>query len=307
MKKLISIFTLITGIATAGYAQTETATSASVWDDPMLTFYVAIGFIFIVVLLVLLVAMYMLQVIKVMTRQAAQERAKQLGIAYKEEPSMWAKLWNQSNDFVPVEKEADIMLDHNYDGIRELDNHLPPWWKWLFYFTIGWSAVYLVFYHITDTLPLSGKEYDNEVALAQEQAQKLKASSPTAAIDETSVKLVTDAQALADGKTTYLNNCASCHRQDGGGDIGPNLTDEYWLHGATVSDVFKVVRQGVQGTNMIAWEGFISPEKMQNVASYVLSLQGSNPTNPKKPQGEMVKPAGNETTPSDTVKTQASL
>jgi cytochrome c oxidase cbb3-type subunit III len=307
MKKLISLFMLITGFATAGYAQTATEATASVWDDPMLTFYVAIGFIFIVVLLVLLVAVYMLQVINAMTRQAAQERAAKQGVVYKPEPSIFAKLWNQSNDFVPVEKEADIMLDHNYDGIRELDNHLPPWWKWLFNFTIVWAVVYLIFYHVTNTLPLSGQEYQNEVAYAQEQALKMKASSPVATIDETSVKFVTDAQALADGKQTYLNNCASCHRQDGGGDIGPNLTDEYWLHGATINEVFKVVRNGVQGTNMIAWEGFISPEKMQNVSSYLLTLQGTNPTNPKKPQGELVKPATTLPANADSVKVQASL
>src|SRR6187402_1985876 len=168
MKKLISFFTAMVGITTASFAQDST-TSSSVWDDPMFTFYVAVGFIFVVVLLVLLVAFYILQVITAMTRQAAQEKAQRLGIPYKEEPSLWSRLWSESNDFVPLEKEADIMLDHSYDGIRELDNHLPPWWKWLFYFTIGWSVVYLISYHVTDSLPLPGKEYDNEVALAQEQ------------------------------------------------------------------------------------------------------------------------------------------
>lgn len=306
MKKMISFFAALLGISTASIAQSATeAPAASVWDDPMLTFYVAIGFIFVVVLLVLLVAIYMLQVIKVMTRQAAQERASKLGVEYKEEPSLWAKLWKESNDFVPMEKEADIMLGHNYDGIRELDNHLPPWWKWLFYLTIVFSGIYLLFYHVTDTLPLPTQEYQNEVALAQEQARKLQAANPVAAIDETNVTVTTDALALADGKQTFLNNCASCHRKDGGGDIGPNLTDEYWKHGGDIKDIFKVVRHGVQGTNMIAWEGFISPEKMQNVASYILTLKGSNPENPKKPEGEIYKPAGE--IKADTVKVQASM
>ena len=277
MKKLISFFIAFVGLTTASYAQAAAeAPAASIWDDPMLTFYVAIGFIFVVVLLVLLVAMYMLQVIKVMTRQAAQEKARQLGAVYKEEPSLWSKLWSESNDFVPLEKEADIMLDHNYDGIRELDNHLPPWWKWLFYLSIVFAGVYLFFYHVTDTLPLPLQEYQNEVTLAQEHAKKLQASNPVAAIDEISVKVITDVLAIADGKQTFLNNCASCHRKDGGGDIGPNLTDENWLHGGAIQDVFKVVRHGVQGTNMIAWEGFISPDKMQNVANYVLTLKGTN-------------------------------
>jgi cytochrome c oxidase cbb3-type subunit III len=306
MKKLISFFTALVGLTTASYAQTAAeAPAASIWDDPMLTFYVAIGFIFVVVLLVLLVAVYMLQVIKVMTRQAAQEKATKLGIVYKEEPSIWSKLWKESNDFVPLEKEADIMLDHNYDGIRELDNHLPPWWKWLFYLSIVFAVVYMIFYHITDTLPLATQEYENEVAVANEQARKLQAANPVAAIDESNVTVVTEALALADGKQTFLNNCASCHRKDGGGDIGPNLTDEYWKHGGDIKNIFTVVRHGVQGTNMIAWEGFISPEKMQNVASYILTLKGTNPENPKKPEGEIYKPAGEVKT--DSVKVQASL
>ncbi len=306
MKKLISFFFALIGLHTISYGQAATnAPTASIWNDPLLTFYVAIGFVFVVAMLVLLVAVYMLQVIKIMTRQAAQQKAKQLGIVYTEEPSWWSTVWIKSNDFVPLEKEADIMLDHNYDGIRELDNHLPPWWKWLFYLSIVFSVVYMIFYHVTDTLPSTIQEYENEVAVAQEQARKLKASNPVAAIDETNVTVVTDALAIADGKQTFLNNCASCHRKDGGGDIGPNLTDEYWIHGGSIKDIFKVVRHGVQNTNMIAWEGFVSPEKMQNVSSYILTLKGTNPENPKKPQGEIYKPT--EEVKTDTVKVQAKL
>jgi cytochrome c oxidase cbb3-type subunit III len=288
----------------ASVAQTESLSSTSFWDDPMLMFYIVVGFVFVVVVLVMLVTLYMLQVLNFMVKQATRERAERLGIPYQEQPSFWAKLWKESNDFVPVEKEADILLNHNYDGIRELDNHLPPWWKWLFYTTIIFSGFYLAFYHLSDTLPSQLKEYENELALADEQARKMKASSPTATIDETTVQLITDATALADGKTTFLNNCASCHRKDGGGDIGPNLTDEYWKHGGSIQDIFKVVRHGVQGTNMIAWEGFISPEKMQNVSNYILTLKGTNPENGKKPEGELFKPQ--ETTKVDSVK-QASL
>lgn len=306
MKKLILFFIILTGLATTGYAQTAAeAPAASIWDDPMLTFYVAIGFIFVVVLLIVLVAVYMLQVINAMTRQAAQEKAQQLGVEYKEEPSLWTRLWMESNDFVPLDKEGDILLDHSYDGIRELDNHLPPWWKWLFYLCIVFAVVYMIFYHVTDTLPLSIQEYENEVALSEEQARKLQAANPVAAIDETNVTVVTDALAIADGKQTFLNNCASCHRKDGGGDIGPNLTDEYWLHGGDIASIFKVVRHGVQATNMIAWEGFISPEKMQNVSSYILTIQGTKPENAKKPEGVIYKPAGEVKT--DSVKVQASL
>ncbi len=300
MKKIFLTCLTLFSFAGSGFAQA----AEGITSDPLFTFYVAIGFVFVVLIVVIGVMLYLLQVLNYMVNQAARERATKLGIAYKPEPSWWTKLWNDSNDFIPVEKEATIMMDHSYDGIRELDNHLPPWWKWLFYATIVFSVVYIGFYHLSDTLPLPLKEYEQELAIADEQARKLKASNPVAAIDETTVKAVTDAEALADGKTTFLNNCASCHRRDGGGDIGPNLTDQYWKHGGSIQNVFKVVRQGVQGTNMIAWEGFISPEKMQNVASYILTLQGSNPENPKKPEGELYK---EEKVASDTTKVQAGL
>jgi len=205
-----------------------------------------------------------------------------------------------------LEKEADILLDHNYDGIRELDNHLPPWWKWLFYFTIGFAVVYLFVFNVFDALPSQLQEYENEVAYAHAQTLKLKAANPVAAVDENTVEASTEVLALADGKQTFLNTCASCHRKDGGGDIGPNLTDEYWLHGGTIKDVYKVVRHGVAGTNMIAWDGVMSPEKIRSVSSYVLTMIGSNPQNPKKPQGSLFN-IEKKKMKMDSVKTQAAL
>ena len=307
MKYFFIIPLMLLGSITRLFAQSAAEASTSIWDDPMLTFYVVVGFIFMLAILVLLVAVYMLRVLNYMNQQAAQERAERLGIPYVPEPTFWEKLWQQSNDFVPVEKEASITLDHNYDGIKELDNHLPPWWTGLFLGTIAFAIVYLLFYHVFNTLPSQQAEYDTEVAIAQEQLKKLQAANPVAAIDETNVEATTDALALAEGKQIFLNTCASCHRKDGGGDIGPNLTDDYWKHGGTVKDIFKTVRHGVQGTNMIAWEGVISPEKMKNVSSYVLTLRGTNPANPKKPEGDLVKPETKPEVKADTVKTQASL
>jgi cytochrome c oxidase cbb3-type subunit III len=307
MKKFFITLFFFFEMITLSYSQVASeAKSTSLLDDPMLTFYIVVTFLFVTAILVLIMAVYMLQVLNFMVRQAEQEKAIKLGIEYKPAPSVWQRLWEQWNNLKPLEKESDIMLDHNYDGIRELDNHLPPWWKWLFYATIGFAAVYMVVFHIFDTFPLQILEYENEVAYAQDQAVKMKTANPVAAIDETNVKATVDALALADGKVTFLNTCATCHRKDGGGDIGPNLTDEYWLHGGSIKELFKVVRHGVQGTNMIAWEGVISPEKIKNVSSYILTMQGSNPPNPKKPQGEIYKPEKKEIK-SDTVKTQASL
>lgn len=304
MKRILLFLITVVGLVNSSMGQAATTPASSIGNDPMTSFYIVVGFLFVVVILVLLVALYMLQVLNYMVKQATKERSERLGIAFKEEPSFWSNLWNKSNDFIPLEKEKDIMLDHNYDGIRELDNHLPPWWTGLFYGTIVFAILYLVFYHVSDTLPSQLQEYETQVAQAEDQARKLKASNPVAIIDETNVAILTDANALADGKTTFLSNCASCHRKDGGGDIGPNLTDDYWKHGGSIQDIFRVVRHGVQGTNMIAWEGFISPDKMQNVSNYILTLKGSNPENAKKPEGDLYVP---KETPSDSTKVQASL
>ena len=125
----------------------------------------------------------MLKVLNVFIRKAAEERAEKLGIAYVPQPSLWTKFWNSINAFRSAEEERDIMLDHNYDGIRELDNHLPPWWKWLLYGSIVWAAVYLVVYHVTGTLPLMDGEYQAEVEEANARKAKFLASNPPVAID----------------------------------------------------------------------------------------------------------------------------
>ena len=264
--------------------------AASVWDDPTILLYTVTGFIFIVLLLVLIVTVYLLQVIRQMTEMNARELAKRKGIEYQEEPSWWSQVMQWSNRSVPLEKEETVMLDHNYDGIRELDNYLPPWWKWLFYATIVWGAGYLFVYHVAGSWPLQDDEYQAELRAADEQLRALKKAEPGEVIDENTVVAVTDAVALADGKSTYTSICASCHRLDGGGDIGPNLTDAYWKHGGDIRSIFKVVKNGVSGTNMVAWGSSMSPEKIRNVSSYVLTLVGTSPANAKKPEGDLYQP-----------------
>ncbi len=300
MKKLITILFFLSG-APLAMGQTETA---SVWDDPMISFYVVAGFLIVTALLVLAVATYMLKVLNILARKAAEERAAREGRAFLPEPSLWQRVWDKLNGFVPAEKEATLVMDHNYDGIRELDNHLPPWWKWLFYVTIIWSGFYLLAYHVFDSLPLSRGEYETELSVAEEQARAQKAANPGPQIDETNVTPTLDAQALAAGKTTFLGTCASCHRRDGGGDIGPNLTDEFWKHGGSIKDIYRVVKDGVPNTNMVAWGGVMSPEAIRNVSSYVLSIQGSNPPNAKKPEGDRYEPAA---APADSTKVQSGM
>lgn len=285
-------------------AQETGEAGKSFWADPlshpMLPFYIMIAFMFMVMITVVIVAIYILRVLNIFIRKAAEEKAAKLGIAYVPEPSWWQRLNNRITNSVPVERETTILLDHNYDGIRELDNHLPPWWKWLFYISIVWAGVYLVAYHITDSLPLMEEEYNIELA----NAVKEKPAGPV--IDETNITLSTDAAVLQSGKEIFLSNCASCHKPDGGGGIGPNLTDAYWLHGGSISDVFHTITEGVPNTNMISWKASISPEKRRDVANFVMSLQGTTPADAKAPQGELYKPAA-ESAKADSIQVQAAL
>ena len=271
--------------------------AASLWEDPTVLLYTVTGFVFVVLLLVLLASVYLLQVIRQMAKMQAQENARRKGIEWVEEPSWWSKLMQWSNRSVPVEKEETVMLDHNYDGIRELDNYLPPWWKWLFYATIIWGGGYLFAYHVAGSMPLQDDEYQAEVKKADDELRALKKAEPGEVIDENTVTAIADASALADGKGTYTSICASCHRTDGGGDIGPNLTDAYWKHGGDIKSVFKVVKNGVSGTNMVAWGSSMSPEKIRNVSSYVLTLAGTNPVNAKKPEGDLYVPTDSTAAP----------
>ncbi len=303
MKRLFLLSTLLLGSIAS---KAQAVPSVSVWDDPMTKFYLVVSFIFVVSLLVLLTLVYLLKVINILAENAAKEKAEKSGLVYQPAPSFFQSLWEKINGFVPKEKEATLVLDHDYDGIKELDNHLPPWWKWLFYTTIIWGVVYFFAYHVFNSFPLSISEYDNEMAYANAEMQKLKTSNPGPKIDEATVEVTTDAAMLANGKSTFLNTCSSCHRKDGGGDIGPNLTDEYWKHGGSIKDIFKVVTNGVPGTNMVAWGGVMSTEAVRNVASYVLTLQGSNPANPKKPEGDLFKPEV-KSVKGDSIKKQSSL
>jgi cytochrome c oxidase cbb3-type subunit III len=280
---------------------------ADPFNHPMTPLYVVLALVVIVVILVALVAISMIRILNLLTTQAEKEKASRQGIAFVPKPTWWSRFSQSMTASVPLEKEKEIELDHSYDGIKELDNHLPPWWTMLFYATIAWGAVYMVVFHISDSLPLQSEEYQAEVAEAEEQARKLRESKPVQEIDENTLAFTLDSAALINnGKSVFMdNNCSSCHRADGGGNtIGPNLTDEYWLHGGDIRNVFATVKNGVVEKGMPAWGKALSPQQVRDVTFFILSLQGSNPENAKKPQGEIYKAAGIQ---SDSTTVQASL
>lgn len=200
--------------------------------------------------------------------------------------SWFQKIYKKSLDSKPIEKEQEIVLDHNYDGIRELDNNLPPWWVYMFYASIIFAVVYLLRYHVFDGTN-QREEYEIEVAQAKADFEEYKKNNKDL-IDANTVELLTDANDLAAGKSIFVENCVACHKDDGGGGIGPNLTDEYWILGGGIKEVYHTVSEGGRpGKGMIPWKSDLKPLEIAQVASYVISLGGTTPADPKAPEGEL--------------------
>ena len=195
-----------------------------------------------------------------------------------------------TNIFVSTDEtqdEGELLLDHDYDGIKELDNNLPPWWVYLFYACIAFAVIYLVRFEVMDG-DNQETELKNEMAQAQKEIAEYKKTAPDL-MDENSVTLLTKPEDLAAGKAIFTTNCVACHRADGGGQIGPNLTDDQWILGGGIKNVFHTITNGGRdGKGMIAWsKSGLKPTEIQLVASYVLSLKGTNPKDPKAPEGEI--------------------
>jgi cytochrome c oxidase cbb3-type subunit 3 len=203
----------------------------------------------------------------------------------KESSWSWKSISKKMTNAVPLEKESEVATDHNYDGIIELDNSLPPWWVYMFYLTIAFSFAYVIYFHFLDG-PSQADEYNKEIELASlKKSEMLKQTASK--VDENTVTLLTEAADIAKGKSSFITKCAACHGQAGEGGVGPNLTDEYWIHGGSISSIFKTIKYGVQEKGMIAWEAQMPALEMQQLSSFIVSLKGTNPANAKAPQGDL--------------------
>ena len=223
--------------------------------------------------------------------QSLDEEARARYDAKKAAPSkltLWIKkTYKKLLGSKPIEEEGEIILDHNYDGIKELDNSLPPWWLYGFYATIIFGVVYMARYHIFDAGD-QFEEYEIEYAEAQRAIEEYKKTAKNL-VDVNTVEVLTEAADLNAGKAIFEGKCVVCHKSDGGGGIGPNLTDEYWILGGGIKNVFRTVSEGGRdGKGMVSWkkEG-LSPLQMAQVSSYVLQFQGTTPAEPKDPEGDI--------------------
>lgn len=292
---MAALMLLLTATA-AMAAETEAAAAkpvSGVEEFNSLMQWVFLGVIGLMVTVVGLVVMRTMKMYQdLLTTAIAKEQGRDIAVAVKEAASK--QTWFDKLRFqlvgtgaVAIEKEADIMINHPHDGIYELDNRLPPWWVSMFYVTVIFAVGYLGYYHYFNTSETKGMlaEYKEQVRKGEILKAEV-AERQANLVNENNVTALTDAKALGDGQGIFTGKCAACHGQKGEGGVGPNMTDEYWLHGGSIKNVFSTIKHGVPDKGMISWQGQLSASEIQKVASYILTLKGTNPPNPKAPQGE---------------------
>ena len=301
MKKLLPIYVRVPLVFFTVFGAMEFFIDSG--DRPAFLKYPMVSiFLFVFLFLIIAIEITVGAVNNVMYQIMTEEQKKlvdEVSSVSLKDSAWFKKMMKALTKSEPIENEANLLLDHDYDGIKELDNNLPPWWIYLFYICIGFAAVYLIRFEVMggDNQEM---ELQKEMAQAQIEVEEYLKNAPDL-MDEKSVTLLTDAAALDKGKAIFTENCVACHRADGGGQIGPNLTDPNWILGGGIKNVFHTITNGGRdGKGMVAWKETLKPKEIQMVASYVLSLQGSNPKDPKAPDGEVwvddTKPATATTT-----------
>lgn len=253
----------------------------------------------LVMILLLAAAMVLLKAFKTMIRVTMPEVEMELVAAkaakHKSRKQLRKDRWNKLMGLRPLAEEDDLIIDHSYDGIQELDNPIPVWFMSLFYASLVFAVVYIAIYQVFGIGMNQDQEYAREMVIA-ENDRKIYLASQADNVDENTVTLDKGAETLAAGKAIFNQNCVACHGGAGEGGIGPNLTDQYWLHGGSVKAVFKTVKHGVPDKGMIAWEQQLSPAQIAQVSNYIISLRGTNPPNGKAPQGESEETAASTET-----------
>jgi cytochrome c oxidase cbb3-type subunit 3 len=268
MKKF---FLLLALVATGQSLSAQNIITAPKTPQEETIFWVLVGLIGLIVAIIILLLITAFQLISILQRETNLVTGEQISF------------WERAIGFKPKSMEKKLLLDEDFDGIKELNNPIPAWFNWFFGATIAFALLYLPIYHIWKIADLQEQEYEKEVKLAEIKKEEYLRKVANS-IDEKNVTLVTDAKQLQIGQDLYKANCASCHGQKGEGLVGPNLTDEYWLYGGKVNDVFKTIKYGTN-KGMPAWQKQLNPLQIQQIASYIHTLKGTNPPNAKEPQG----------------------
>ncbi len=284
---MLSIVVMLTLLSNNLLAQTTAAKAIAAEIVPNYggvspnTFYLLVAVIITEIFAVLFLFFSIKRVMSELLPEKVAAAVKKSSMA-----GLWTKLDSKFfTKAVPVEHEADALLDHNYDGIQELDNSLPPWWKYGFIITIGFACVYLLNFHVFGNGKNPTQEYAAEMASAQVAKEAYEANNKDK-IDESNVAMA-DATGINNGKGNYMANCVACHGTKGEGGAGPNLTDEYWLHKGSLNAIYNTLKVGYAEKGMQSWAIKFNPKEMSEIASFVKTLKGTNPPNGKAPQGDI--------------------
>lgn len=288
MKRLLYLLAILTTPA-ATFAQDPAAAAQAVSSSGNFLTHLTIAIFIIFALVLLFVAWVLLKVVKTISQELLnpaklldKQEQRLEWEAWEAQQKAKPSIWNKILSLKPISEEKDLMLDHEFDGIAELDNPTPPWFMWLFYATIFFAVAYIINYHVLGYSPMQEEEYTIEMNEAKAAKAAFLAKSANR-IDENNVKI--DQAAIAGGKGLFMANCVACHGDKGQGLVGPNLTDKFWIHGGSIQNIFKTIKYGVPEKGMISWEKTMTPKQMAELSNYVLSLVGTNPPNPKAPQG----------------------
>ncbi len=290
MRKLIPVYVRIPAIMTIAFFAMEYLIDSG--DKPAFMVYPAVP-IFLGALLLILIAIEMVYdaferiTYSIMTEEQRREYDEKSKASFDiTQSATYKKVMKALTKSKNIEEEGELLMEHEYDGIRELDNVLPPWWKYLFYVTIIFGFIYLGYYHLFggENQIQEYERKNNEALLAIEEWKKTAVNL----VDADNVVAMTDEANLAAGRAIFAERCVACHLADGGGSIGPNLTDDYWILGGGIKEVFRTISEGGrEGKGMIPWKTELKPVEIQQVASYVLTLRGTTPAVAKDPEGEL--------------------
>ncbi|WP_339710397.1 cbb3-type cytochrome c oxidase N-terminal domain-containing protein [uncultured Kriegella sp.] len=259
-------------------------------DKPAIIEYPLLQVFMVFILFLMIIIQIILNAIENVMFQTLSEEAKKRYLENKGASWEWKwakKTYKELLGSKPLEAEQEIILDHNYDGIRELNNKLPPWWVYMFYASIVFAFIYMFRFHVFGGYD-QDLEYEQDVAAAQLEIEAYKKTAKDL-VDANTVELMADASDLKAGKAVFESNCIACHMADGGGGIGPNLTDDHWILGGGIKNVFHTISEGGRdGKGMIAWKQTLKPVEIAQVASYVLTnITGTTPANPKAAEGDI--------------------
>lgn len=288
--KGMAIALLLFALTNLANAQTAAVTAApiaaSTNNEGNLFTYLVLG----IIALEIVVMVYFSNQINKYLSPSVEESVKE--IVVKKE-NWLLQLWAKANNLKPIEEEGSIDTGHSYDGIRELDNITPPWFKFGFLLSIIFAIAYLYVYHVSHSAPSQIEEYNAEMEKAEIDKSNLLATQGSA-VDENTVVMLAGADLLK-GKEAFGAFCSSCHGPNGAsmkGGVGPNLTDDYWIHGGDLKSIFKSIKYGWKEKGMIAWENQFSPTQIAQITSYIKSIKGTNPPGGKEPQGDLFTESG---------------